>query len=578
MNQKIKSASTHEDSPLKILGTLFFISVTFSFLTALALPFLQITGVLYQSLISAYVVSFFITFTFYYFHVLPRWGKMTNDRSFIDQQIKGLSEVAIISTADKNGRITFVNENFCRISGYTEEEILGRNHRMIKSDEHDEKFYAHMWKTITKGEIWQGQIKNKAKDGSTYWVYSNIIPLRNHETGKIDEFISIRFNITHEKRLENELENEQAKNVHMGRLAALGEMAGSVAHEINNPVAVIIGKVHILKRSLENVEDGTLRDTITAKMSTIEEHAKRIAKIVKGLREFSHGGEGHHEDQILSTSLFESALELCGEKIKTNGVTIKTLCPEIKFTSSRLQLEQVLVNLINNSVDAIACRKEKWVEVKIHETDQYVHISVTDSGEGIAPEHINKIMLPFFTTKPVGKGTGLGLSISRGLIEKMGGDFFYDPKCPNTCFKIDIPKHENAIFHRLNFSTVIGHMDKVRINLDYRLKMDQVEKYQGAFTLSVPECPLPDWLMKYEARLGKDEDYKELKTTYDQVRTAIAEIEWKYINKNLCEEAEIKKSKLKLDTAINVMIRKLSEIEAKRVLNSESQDSRALAS
>lgn len=567
-----------EDSPLKILGTLFLIGVFYTYFSTLALHYLYIKSPFVQAAISAYVISSFIVFTFYYLYILPYWGKISTDRSFIDQQIKGLNEVAIISSSDRNGNIISVNDNFCRISGFTREELLGKNHRLVKSDEHSREFYAQMWSTITKGEIWQGQIKNKAKDGSTYWVYSNIIPLRNNQTGKIDEFISIRFNITNEKNLEMELESEQAKSVHMGRLAALGEMAGSVAHEINNPVAVIIGKVHILKRSLETLSDHALRETLLGKMNTIDEHAKRIAKIVKGLREFSHGGENNGHDEISSKALFDSVFELCGEKIKTNAVKVKSDYSEFHFKAPRLQLEQVLVNLINNAIDAIAEKDEKWIDLSMHETEHYIHVSVTDSGNGIPPEIVTKIMLPFFTTKPVGKGTGLGLSISKGLIEKMGGDFFYDENCKNTCFKIAIPKHENAIFHTLNFRTVIGYLGVVREKLDDRLQLDASQKYKGEFSLKIPECPLPEWLLKYDACLGKDEDFKELKNTYDNFRTAMAEVEWKFINKNLCDEMEIARSRQKFNQAIDVMIQKLTEVEQKRVLKDSAREPGALAS
>lgn len=577
MNQKIVRAN-EEDSPLKILGTLFLIGCFYTFLCLLALPYLNIQNAFFQAAIGAYVVSSFITFTFYYLYILPYWGKITNDRSFIDQQIKGLNEVAIISSSDRFGNIVSVNDNFCKISGFSREELLGKNHRLVKSDEHSKKFYSQMWNTITRGEIWQGQLKNKAKDGSTYWVYSNIIPLRNHETGRIDEFISIRFNITNEKKLEEELETEQAKSIHMGRLAALGEMAGSVAHEINNPVAVIVGKVHIMKRSLETIEDKTLRETLSSKMNTIEEHAKRIAKIVKGLREFSHGGENNQQEEITSTKLFETVFELCGEKIKTNSVILKSHHPEIKFNSPRLQLEQVLVNLVNNAVDAIADKQEKWIELKMHETEHFVCFSVTDSGTGIAPENVNKIMLPFFTTKAVGKGTGLGLSISKGLIEKMGGDFYYDKQCPNTSFKVAIPKSENSLFYNLEYETVINSLEKIKQKLEHRLTMDQIETQQGEFSLKIPECPLHGWLIKYEACLGKNDDYKDLKSTHEIVCNIIGEIEWKYINKKLCNETEIAKSKQSLDQAIGLMILKLTDVRAKRVVNSTEQGPGALAS
>lgn len=562
MNKKFTTTFS-ETSPFKIVLTLMLISGFWSFFTLFCIENLGIKSFLVEAMLGSYLISCFVSFSFYFFFVLPRWKKITNDQSFVNQQITGLNEVAIISTADKAGNITYVNDNFCRISGYTKNEVLGKNHRLIKSEFHDETFYKEMWKTISSGKTWKGQIKNKAKNGSEYWVFSSIIPLRNNESGKIEEYISIRFDITNEKNLEAELENEQAKSIHMGRLAALGEMAGSVAHEINNPVAVILGKAHLLKRSVEKVEDETFRENLLGKIKSIEEHSKRITKIVKGLREFSHGGENEIEEEVHSSQLMESVLELCGEKIKTNGVILKRNCEPLKFTSPRLQLEQVLVNLINNSVDAIAHREEKWIELSMTESETTVNFSVTDSGDGISQEIIHKIMLPFFTTKPVGVGTGLGLSISKGLIEKLGGDFWYDSHSSHTCFRISLPKDEKAIFAALNYSYVIACMNKMKLNLANSLKAGQMNSFEGEFTLRIPECPFHDWITKYEGRLGKNSDFLELKKYFEIVQTAMNDIEWKFVNKNLIEEIQITNAQNFLDQHIDVLNTKLSEMENK---------------
>jgi PAS domain S-box-containing protein len=463
--------------------------------------------------------------------------------------------------------ITFVNDNFCKISGYSREEILGKNHRMIKSDYHDKNFYNEMWKTISSGKLWKGKIKNKAKNGTEYWVFSSIIPLCNNVTGKVEQYFSIRFDMTHEKKLESELEAEQSKSIHMSRLAALGEMAGSVAHEINNPVAVILGKAHILKRTVEKVEDPAVQESILSKIKSIEEHSRRITKIVKGLREFSHGGENESEEKIHSTQLIESVLELCGEKLKTNAVVLKTNCPDLTFSSPKLQIEQVLVNLINNSVDAISGKDEKWIEVEIEESVNAVHFSVTDSGDGISKEIINKMMQPFFTTKPVGVGTGLGLSISKGLIERLGGDFYYDSHCSHTCFKISLPKDEFSIFTSLNYSFVAECMNKAKLKLDYRLKMDELQKSSAEFSLRIPECPFYEWLVRFESRLGKNLDYIELKKGFESVQAVMNDIEWKYVNNNLVEELDIERAHKMLEINIDLVISKLEEMTKKYTFN-----------
>lgn len=577
MNKKHLLVSM-EDSPFRIMMTLISITAFWEFCIQLCLHQLNIKNNLVEVTLSAYLLASFVSFTFYFFYLLPKWKRISTEHSFIDQQITGLNEVAIISSTNKYGNIIYANDNFCRISGFSREEVLGKNHRIIKSSYHSNEFYAEMWNTISKGNIWKGQIKSRAKDGREYWVYASIIPLRNNETGKIDEYISIRFDITKEKNFELELENEQAKNIHMGRLAALGEMAGSVAHEINNPVAVIIGKLHLLRRTLDQVENKALRDSILSKMKTVEEHSKRIAKIVKGLREFSHGGDSNTFEEVDSIQLLESVFELCGEKLKNNGVKIQIKCPEIKFHSTRLQLEQVLVNLINNSIDAIAQNKEKWIEISMHETENNIHLAVKDSGNGIPDEILKKIMLPFFTTKPVGKGTGLGLSISKGLIEKLGGEFFYDRESVHTCFKISLPKNELVIFNTLDYAKVIDCLGKVSLKVDCFQTINDLEKYEGEFSLKIPECDLPEWLIKYEARLGKNPDFLELKNTYNLACAHISDIEWKYMNKNFSDEVEFARSKLQLNQSIELLKNKLIDVQARQIFQSSPPTPAALIS
>ncbi len=549
----------NDKSPFRVLVILFGIASLSTFFSTWALNHLSINNFFIAALINSYVISSFVTFIFYYVYLLPRWQKKTNDQYFIEQQITGLNEVAIISMTDRKGNIIFVNDNFCKISGHARSELLGQNHRLIKSDEHSTEFYEKMWGTISKGKIWQGQVKNKAKNGSTYWVDSNIIPLKNLDSERFENFISIRFNITKEKLLELELEHEQAKNIHMGRLAALGEMAGSVAHEINNPLTVIVGNIHISKQLLKRMEDASLRDSIISKLISVEAHSNRIAKIVKGLREFSHGGDTNSNEDILPHGLMNSVLELCSEKLKNYDIDVRIHADDFVFQAPLLQLEQVLINLINNAVDAISINEEKWISIDLRESYDFAHITVTDSGNGIPTDICRKMMLPFFTTKPVGKGTGLGLSISKGLIDKLGGEFFYDSNSANTCFKIILPMSDDSLFKNIQYEGTLEYHSHLRGKMGNHLTPEEIHE----LALKLAECPLSTWIQKYEGRLGKHHDYIALKSEHERFKTAVTDMKWKLINRTLCDEMDILRSRKQLDECLQSMDLKIEELKIK---------------
>ncbi len=241
------------------------------------------------------------------------------------------------------------------------------------------------------------------------------------------------------------LELERAKSIQNTKLAALGEMAGGIAHEINNPLAIIIGKAEALLQDLKNNE--FTPEQGVKKLNQIIATSERIARIIQGLKVFSRNADKDPFDRVEINSIIEDILSFCSEKFRLREINLKIIrLPEIAFLECRrVQIGQVILNLLNNAYDALESLAEKWVNVDLKLLEGRLQIMVTDSGNGISPFIVDKLMQPFFTTKVVGNGTGLGLSISKGIIEDHNGQLRYDRSCANTRFIIDLPLKQNKL-------------------------------------------------------------------------------------------------------------------------------------
>ena len=238
----------------------------------------------------------------------------------------------------------------------------------------------------------------------------------------------------------DELLKDQMRFNQTSRLSSLGEMAGSIAHEINNPMAIIHGNAYLIKSYAKSTPINA--EEIHNLAEKIENTTKRISKIVKSLRAVSRDGVNDPVDIIAVKDIISEALNLCEAKLKNNKIffSVSNFNPNLTIQTRPVQVIQALINLINNSQYAIAQQENKWIRIDVAEVGQNVLIKVIDSGFGVDTAIQEKIMQPFFTTKPVGQGTGLGLSISKSMIEANQGELYLDTKNNNTCFVIQIPK------------------------------------------------------------------------------------------------------------------------------------------
>jgi signal transduction histidine kinase len=245
--------------------------------------------------------------------------------------------------------------------------------------------------------------------------------------------------------LTDSLESEERARTQMvqaSKMSALGEMAGGIAHEINNPLAVIGSKADEL---LELLEDNALDPAhLQESLEVILKTTTRIANIIKGLRSFSRDGSRDDVQSVDVQCLVEETASLCRERLQTHGVelVIEEVPEGLRFEGRSVEISQVLLNLISNSFDAVKdiSAPSKWVKVSALDRVNQVEFRVMDCGPGIPREVRDKIFQPFFTTKAINQGTGLGLSISLGIAKNHGGSLAVDLECKNTCFVLCLPK------------------------------------------------------------------------------------------------------------------------------------------
>lgn len=253
-------------------------------------------------------------------------------------------------------------------------------------------------------------------------------------------FIGVNWDITKEKLTEETLRNQEAKIISSARLSSLGEMAGGIAHEINNPLSVIQARSAQLKRRI--VKGETSQDEILKGLSNIESTCSRIVKIINGLRTISRDGEKDPYDKISIQDCINEFINLTSEKFKNHGIAVKLLMPPkpLYVLGRAVQIEQVLMNIVNNSYDAVLPLEEKWIQISLDQiNDSELEIRICDSGSGVPQQISQKIFEPFFTTKEIGRGTGIGLSISKSIIEEHSGEFSYWNEGSKWAFVIKLP-------------------------------------------------------------------------------------------------------------------------------------------
>jgi len=350
------------------------------------------------------------------------------------------SPVSVVIT-DPKGHIEYVNPKFTSVTGYALTEVLGKNPRFLKSNNHavdQNKQYKQLWATILSGNEWHGEFQNKKKNGELFWELASISPITD-PNGKITHFLAIKEDITRQKVLEAEFRQAQ-------KMEAFGRLAAGVAHDFNNMLTAIMCSTQILEigNPLDEYQQGALTE--------INEAVTRAATLTRQLLMFSR----RQAIQLKSLELNEVAesmskmlRRLIGENIVLKTHYGKGGTPV--FADPNM-LEQVLLNLSVNSRDAMPKGGELTIRTQSLSIDQpagqrrsgrFIQLSVSDNGSGISAENMRHIFEPFFTTKEVGKGTGLGLATVFGIVEQHQGWIEVESVVgAGTTFHIFLPRHD----------------------------------------------------------------------------------------------------------------------------------------
>jgi PAS domain S-box-containing protein len=331
------------------------------------------------------------------------------------------SESVVIT--DLKGTIQYINPSFEKLTGYSREEVIGQNSRILKSGQHDPAFYKEMWNTLLRGKVWRGRLINRKKDGSLFEEEATISAVRDIH-GQLTNFVAMKRDVSREVSLEKQLQQAM-------KMEAIGTLAGGIAHDFNNILAAILGYGEIA-----NVQ---LPDNHPVKKDILQviKAGNRAKELVKQILAFSRQGEICFSPLKIQ-SIIKEALKLLRSSLPTTIQIQERVDPNCRpVLADPTQIHQVIMNFCTNAKHAMESHggilTVSLSEVEATDSKSipgcpqltngvYLDLSVRDTGCGIEKSTQTKIFDPFFTTKKTGKGTGLGLSVVHGIIKQHQGD------------------------------------------------------------------------------------------------------------------------------------------------------------
>jgi PAS domain S-box-containing protein len=342
-----------------------------------------------------------------------------------------LDESSIVAITDDKGVITYVNDKFCEISKYSREELIGKTHRVINSGFHPKPFFKTMWETIKTGQVWKGEVKNRAKDGSEYWMNTTIVPFID-DSGIPHQFISIRTDITDRVKAEADLaeRTKQLAKAHDEAIKAnltKSQFLANMSHELRTPLNAIIGYSEMLQEEAEELGESVFVEDL-AKISKAGNHLLALINDILDISKIEAGKMELHLETYGLPDLVQDVTMTIRPLVEGKGNKLQTSCEEEgNIRTDVTKLRQILLNLLSNAnkfTEGGLITFKVFKESRNHRGGY--GFSVQDTGIGMTPEQLEKLFQPFTqadasTTRKYG-GTGLGLAISQRFSHIMGGD------------------------------------------------------------------------------------------------------------------------------------------------------------
>ena len=405
------------------------------------------------------------------------WGIQ---KKMFEQYKEAIENSNIVSKTDVKGIITFVNDEFCKISGYSCDELLGKNHNIVRHPDVSSQTFRKLWDTILAKKTYRSTVKNLAKNGRTFYVNTTITPILD-ENGEIEEFIAIRYDVTKEvelklaleekekelielnrtlehrvrkqtkklielnlnleKRVKEEIEkNEQKQKIlfMQSRFASLGQMIANIAHQWRQPLTELNLTLFALKNATGDIEK---RERYAEAKNTIQS----MSQTIEDFQNFFNPNK--NVEPFDPTVCFKDAMSLIRNDLQKAGISVHSaLGKQIEIVGVSNELTQTIINLIQNAKEALlnSFTEKKEIFVAISDEGENIEISVQDNAGGIDEKIIDKIFDPYFTTKHASRGTGLGLFMSRMIVQQsLGGIIEVKNHASGALFVIKIPKRSN---------------------------------------------------------------------------------------------------------------------------------------
>jgi PAS domain S-box-containing protein len=333
-----------------------------------------------------------------------------------------IDEAAIVAITDRAGRITYVNRKFCKISKYSKEELVGNTHRIINSKYHSPEFFTEMWKTISAGTTWEGEIRNRAKDGSHYWVNTTIVPFMG-EDGKPDRYVAVRYDITQKVLGEQQLRIQTQKLEVSNK--ELQDFASVAAHDLQEPLR----KIQAFADRLRTKTATLLPAEGVDYLERIQSSAGRMQALINDLLSFSQITTKAQPfalvdlNQVMTqvVSDLEIRIETSGGRVEWDSL------PTVE--ADQVQMQQLFMNLVNNALKFHKPGVHPSVQIKSEtmnvagDFSSKYRISVIDDGIGFDEKYLSRIFTIFqrLHGRQEFAGTGIGLAICRKIAERHGG-------------------------------------------------------------------------------------------------------------------------------------------------------------